>query len=202
MSLKRSTFIPLILLAGLVIFSSCQKHAADDRPVVADSAYFSIKQFAADQMHTYYGAPYTLHRISHLDGSLDSTMVTFFNMDWSSILNTFFATDISARKYLGKYSFSMSDDETTGGRGYMYTATDPDIFTRTLQINTDPSNNRITSIYIETAKGDFFGSKSQKLLYVPLRIIQIQETEHNLFRKARNLRIDYRFMEADEVEQL
>jgi hypothetical protein len=136
-----------------------------------------------------------------MNDQVDSTLVDFFNMDWASILGTFSATDISARKYLGSYSFSMFDDNVTGNRGYAYTATDPKAFTRLLQINTDPFNNRITSIYIETAKKDFFGSKTQKLLYIPLRVIQIQESEGNLLSKGRNMRVDYQFLQPDEVEQ-
>jgi len=195
---------PLLLLLTVCIWgASCKNNTPDNdnEPPSADSAYFSIRQFTKDQIHTYYGMPFTLYRVSHMNGAVDSTIVSFFDMDWSSILGIFSATDISPRKYIGKYAFSVADDETTGDRGYSYTSIDPKAFTRLLQINTDPSNNRITSIYIETAKRDFWGNKTQKLLYVPMHIIQIQETEGNLLGKARSLRVDYRFMQTDEVEQ-
>lgn len=160
---------------------------------------FSIRQFAADQIQTYSGQPYTLYQISRLNGVVDTTIVNFFNMDWASILHAFAKTDISDPKFLGQYSFNGFDDAITGNRDFVYTAKEPDLFTRMLQINTDPSNNRISSIYIETRKGDLFGSSTQKLLYIPLHVIQIQETAHSLIGPARNLRVDYRFM-GDEEE--
>ena len=201
MLVKRTPYLLLLLLTLAICGASCKSNTGDNEPPPADSSYFSIRQFIKDQIDTYYGAPYTLYRVARLDGQVDSTLVDFFNMDWGSVLGTFSATDISARKYLGSYSYSMSDDDITGNRGHAYSATDPKAFTRLLQINTDPSNNRITSIYIETAKRDFFGSKTQKLLYIPLRIIQIQEREGNLLSKDRDLRIDYKFLQEDEVEQ-
>ena len=198
---KRLLYALLLLLAGFIGNTSCKRSTVDNEPSVSDSSYFSIRYFIKDQIQAYYGMPFSLYRVAHLNGKVDSTLVNFLNMDWTSILSTFSATDISAKKFLGKYDFYMSDDETTGNRGYTYTAKDPNVFTRMLQINTDPSNNLITSIYIETSKQDFFGNKKQKLLYIPMRIIQIQESEGSLIGKARNLRVDYRFMQEDEVEQ-
>ncbi len=198
---KRLLYALLLLSAGLVSNTSCKKSAVDNEPSVSDSAYFSIRYFIKDQIQTYYGMPFSLYRVAYLNGKTDSTLVNFLNMDWSSILGTFSATDISAKKFLGKYDFYMSDESATGHRGYTYTAKDPGAFTRLLQINSDPSTNLITSIYIETSKHDFFGDKKQKLLYVPMRVIQIQETEGSLIGKARNLRVDYRFVQEDEVEQ-
>lgn len=196
---KLALFLPLAALMGLL---SCRTNLVDDRPLSADSSYFSVKQYAGDQIRMFYGSPFTLYRFSHLNGARDSSLVSFFDMDWSSILKTFYAADIATRKMIGKYDFSVYDDATTGNRGYSYTANDPDVFTRLLQINTDPSNNRINNIYIETARKDFWGSKSQKLLYIPLRIIQIQETEGSLLGKARNLRVEYKFMQDDRAEEL
>jgi hypothetical protein len=197
MRLKGATYL-IILWASLLSLGACKSYAVDNEPPPADSAYFSVKQFIRDQILIYSGQPYTLFRVRHQDGAIDTTLVNFFNMDWPSILNTFNATDISPRKYLGKYTFSVYDEDITGNRGYTYTSTDPKNFTRTLIINTDPTNNKITSLYIETAKSGLFSNKTQKLLYIPLQIIQIQETEGRLLGKARNLRIDYRFMRPDE----
>ena len=197
---KWPRFILLLLFAGVSCTTSSKRYAIDNESSALDSSYFSISQFAKDQIQTYYGMPYTLYRVSQLNGATDSTIVDFLNMDWTSILGAFYATDISARKFLGKYDFSVFDEESTGNRGYTYTSKDPGNFTKLLVINSEPSTNRITSIYIETAKHDFFGSKKQKLLYIPLRIIQIQETEGSLFGKARNLRVDYKFMQEDEVK--
>ena len=201
MLVKRTPYLLLLLLTIAIWGTSCKTKAGDNEPPSADSSYFSIRQFITDQIHTFYGAPYSLYRVAHMNDQVDSSLVDFLTMDWASIIGTFSATDISARKYLGSYSFSMFDDDITGTRGYAYSATDPDVFTRLLQINADPFNNRITSIYIETGKKDFFGNKTQKLLYIPLRIIQIQESEGNLLSRSRNMRVDYRFLQPDDVEQ-
>ncbi len=199
---KRGIY-PFILLTLVLIGTlSCRKNVVDNEPPSADSSYFSVRQFIKDQIDTHYGKPYSLYRIAYLDDERDSTVVSFLDLDWSSILGTFSAADISPRKYLGKYDFSVSDESITGYRGYTYTSTDPEAFTRMFQINTDPTTNLIKSLYIETEKHDFFRNKTQKLLYIPLRIIQIQETEGSLFGKARNLRVDYRFMEEDEREEM
>jgi hypothetical protein len=120
-------------------------------------------------------------------------------MDWASIFITFNSTDISYNKFKGKYKEDFYEDQTTGLRGLSYSALEPDLLTRFLQVSLDPFNNRITSIYIETAKHDFWGSKTQKLLYVPLRVIQIQEKQTHRIGKSGNMRVDYRFMQEEEV---
>lgn len=149
------------------------------------------------------GQPQSLYKISKLNGAVDTTVTNFLQMDWTPIFNVIKATDISDKKFIGLYNFNMYDDDVTATRGLIYTAKDPNVLTRTLQISTDPSNNRITSIYIETAKHDFWGSTTQKILYIPMRIIQIQEAQDHLVGKARNLRVEYRFMrDDDEAEQI
>lgn len=190
------------MVISLLSALSCQRYGAREAIVNANDTYFSIKQYAADQIQMLGGVPHGLYRITHLDGNVDTTIANFMNMDWAPIFQVFSESDISPKKFIGSYAFSVYEDDITGSRGLIYTAKDPKLLTRTLQISTDPSNNRITSIYIEMAKSDFFGSSKKKLLYVPLHIIQIQETKNSLFGKVQNLRVDYRFMGEDEVEQI
>ena len=151
-------------------------------------------------MRTYLGTPYSLYRISHLEGRNDTGIVNFLTMDWTGILQAFMAADISSKKFAGMYDWSIENDETTGNRGHSFTAKDPKLFTRLMHVNTDPTNNRITSIYIETHKGDFWGAKTGKLLYIPLKLIQIQERNSPRFGKARSLRIDYKALDDEEGE--
>lgn len=200
MSLLRSLTSIILAVVSLMLTSCGDYTQSYTDGKISDSSYFPIKVYAAAQIKTYFGAPYTLYRISHLDGVVDTTLVNYYNMDWGDILKPFLATDISERKYIGQYDFAVSDDEITGNRGYTYTAKTPDLYTRLLQVNFDPTNFRIRSIYIETHKGDFWGSRSGKLLYVPLRIIQIQETSKTLLGKVRNLRVDYKYMGSDDDE--
>jgi hypothetical protein len=195
--LRSASLILLSIFIFAIGSSSCKKAIVQDQTVPADSSYFSIKQFINDQIHTYFGVPFTVYRIATLEDRKDSTLMTIDAIDWASVMGTFNATDISARKFLGKYDFSVSEDNTTGDRGFTYTAKDPELFTRLLQINVDPSNGKITSIYMETARHDFWEDKTQKLLYVPLHVIQIQEHEDGLLSKPRELRVEYRFLNDD-----
>src|ERR1043165_611590 len=201
MKFTKSLCLPLLVVSLLTVLS-CQRYAPNKEVVNANDTYFSIKQYAADQIKMFGGIPHSLYRITHLNENVDTTIANFLNMDWAPIFKMFGETDISQLKYVGLYDFNIYNDDATYSRGLIYTAKDPSLLTRTLQINTDPTNNKITSIYIETAKHDFWGSTTQKLLYVPLHLIQIQETQHNLIGKARNLRVDYRFMRDDDVEQI
>lgn len=191
--LRNAAIFSLSVLFFCFVSGSCKKQLLVEDTVSSDTAYFSIKQFIADQIETNYGNPYTLYRIVAVDGKLDSTLQSIDDIDWTSVFGTFTATDISARKFLGKYNFAVSDDNTTGDRGFIYTAKEPELFTRLLQINVDPSNYRITSIYLETAKEDFWERKTQKLLYVPLHVIQIQETEDGFLTSPKEVRVEYRF---------
>lgn len=197
---KRINRFSLFVL--LLMVSSCQRYGTSKEVVNNSNTYFSIKQYAVDQVQMLGGVPHSLYRIVHLDGKVDSTVTNLINMDWAAIFQVFGATDISSKNFLGQYDFAAYVDDATSSRGIIYTAKRefPRLLTRTLQINTDPSNNKITSIYIETAKADFWGSTRQKLLYVPLHVLQIQEEQHGLLGKARNLRVDYRFMRDDDIE--
>ena len=189
-----------ILVAGLVgpWLSSCNYNTiSNEVGNEADSFNFPLKQYASQQLRTYLGTPHSLFRISYLEGTTDTTIVDFLTLDWTGILQTFLAADISSNKFAGRYSWSVSDDALLGNRGYTFTAKDPKLFTRLMQVSTDPLANRITSIYIETSKSDFWGARTEKLLYVPQRLIQIQESSKSVFGKARRLRVDYKAMADD-----
>jgi len=188
-----------VFLTIIVLFFSCKRSettAGAANEIITDSTqtYFSINQLIDDQIALYYGQPFTLYRIATLNGKLDSTIVNTDNMDWAAILKAFRGTDISDRKYLGQYKFSMFDDDATGNRILVYEAKDPKLFTRQLQLIIDPSNFKILSVYVETAKNTTWRSRKQKLLYMPLKIIQLQEDEKPLVGEARNLHVDYRFL--------
>ena len=111
-------------------------------------------------------------------------------MDWKSILQPFFASDISDKKYLDQYNFSLFEDDVTDTRTLMYEAKDTKLFTKLLQIVTDQENNKITSIYVETEKN----GKLQKLLYAPVKLIQIQEFETSVIGNDKALKVEYFFL--------
>jgi len=63
-----------------------------------------------------------------------------------------------------------------------------------MNISADATNNRVRSIYIETQKSGKWSSKSQKLFYMPLKVISVQEFEKSFLSSPKELRIEYRFL--------
>jgi len=190
----------LLSLACLSILASCKNNAVTERPLPADSAYFSVKQFISDQVQMYKDQPYALTRVVNTEDRFDSGLIPMFEIEWAPIIKAFSDADISTRSMLGKYDFSVYDDATTGNRDYSYIAKDPGLFTRSFQIHSDPFNNKITSIYMETSSKNFWSGHSQKLLYVPLHIIQIQESSHKLLGSVKKSRTEIRFPQAESQE--
>ncbi len=186
----------LVSLLLMLTFSACQNAADEAQPAPDPSAgtYFSVVQFAKDQFDTYLGQPFTLQKFTVLNNKTDSTMISAQLVDWASIVKLFAKADISDPRYLGQYNFSILNDDATDSRIFYYEAANPDLFTRSLQIVTDPVNNKIKSIYVETAEEGRFGSKQQKLYYAPVKVLQIQERETAAIGPDKDLRIEYRFL--------
>jgi len=181
----------IVLLIFLGSLQACNKKAAViPEKTPDDKTYFSIIQFADDQFQTFGEQPYTFRRVISLNGKTDSSYVSSFEMDWKSILQPFFASDISDKKYLDQYNFSLFEDDVTDTRTLMYEAKDNKLFTKLLQIVTDQENNKITSIYVETEKN----GKLQKLLYAPVKLIQIQEFETSVIGNDKALKVEYFFL--------
>lgn len=181
------------LLLSVLILGSCQHKPADKKPEAKkeEGRYFSVREFAKDQFDVYWGQPLMAEKKETFDGKTDTSLLSCLNIDWAPILETFFETDISAPKFLGKYNFSIIDDSLTVSRTYYYEAKDKELFTRTLQIATDPFTDKVKSIYVETERN----GKTQKLYYAPVRILQIQQFESTASGKSKNLRTEYRFLQ-------
>lgn len=190
--MHRLASIALILFSVLLL--QCKK--TEEKKVLPPSAengtYFSIRQYTRDHFDTYWGQPFSFERVKTVNGERkDSSMVTTLNMDWKEVLEPFFKSDISDAKFLDKYEFSVLDDDISVTKTYYYEAKDEKLFTRKLQINTDPFTQKIKSLYIETKDDD---GKQQKLFYSPLRVIQIQEYKPAMIGKGEDTRIEYRFL--------
>ncbi len=188
----------LILNAGCFLqLCACTKAEKTTSVPVNDTTltYFSIKNYIKGQVALLYGQPFTLTRIATLNGQRDSSFVNFYNMDMGKILKTFLATDISSANFLGKYKFSSFEEPATGNQDLMYEAIDPNAFTRSFTFTVDPTNGKVLSLYTVTAKNTAFTELHQRLLYIPLKVIQIQEDESGTFSKKRNLRVEYRFLQ-------
>jgi hypothetical protein len=177
------------LLLFLFSFLSCKKKEAKTPPTT-NGTYFSIVQFARDQFTSFWGQPYSFRKVVTLNGKTDSTFASVNNMDWNAVLKPFFSSDISDKKYLDQYNFSMFQDDATETRNFYYEAKNQKLFTRKLHIMADMFTDKITSIYIETEKN----GKVQKLFYAPLKLIQIQEYESSFLGENKDLKVEYYFM--------
>lgn len=183
----------LVLLAVITLFSCNKPDENSPAATELEGNYFSIKQFAMDQWSTYEGQPYTLEKVVQMNGKKDTTYISALDMDWASVLKVFFDSDISDKKYLERYNFSLFEDDATLTRNFYYEAKEKELFTRKLQIAADEETNKIRSIYIETAKNGTLNDLNQKLYYVPMKLIQIQEFEKSKTGPDKDIRIEYRF---------
>lgn len=191
--MKRYLITFLSILCFFSLATSCKKKDKTPIPKATDGSYFSIRRYAMDQFHVYWGQPFSIDKIVTLNGKTDSTIENAYSVNWGNILKPFFESDISDLKFVGHYTFSSFEDDANSSLTYYYEAKDKNLFTKSLQIVTDPFTHKVKSIYVETAKNSRFSEKSQKLLYVPLKMIQIQEFESSFLSKNKNLRIEYRF---------
>lgn len=169
------------------------KTKPEDTPPEGEGTYFSIRQFAMDQWHSFKGQPYSMFKIVTINGKSDTTMTNAYYLDWGSILKVFFETDISDKKYFGLYDFSQFEDATTYTNNYYYEAKDPKLFTQKLQISADNEHNKIKTIYIETQKSGGMSTTTKKLYYSPMNVIQIQEFEKTKGGPEKEIKIEYRF---------
>lgn len=186
-------FKVVLLLLCVSTGIACKKNT-DAKPDLSQGTYFSIKDFARDQWKTFNGQPYLLNQFTTLNGKTDSTSVSAITLKWSAIFNTFFETDISDPKYLDKYDFVNLLEPTTQSRTFSYSAKEPDLFTQKLQITIDNFTGRIRNIYIETQKTSFWNKQTKKLLYTPVRVLQIQEYNEPLIGKGKELIVEYKFL--------
>jgi len=195
-------YIRMVLLSSLaaILFTSCKPKAGsapltkEQQELAKDGTYWSINQYIKDQWNTYLGQPYSIVKVTTQNGKTDSVLKNALNLQWGDILGRFFASDISAPKYLGHYNFNLFLDETSDTRNFYYEAKDDTLFTRKLQITAMQQNNRISSIYIETQRKTGTKDIVQKLYYSPLKVIQIQEFDALATGDKHELRIAYYFM--------
>jgi hypothetical protein len=151
--------------------------------------YYSIREFTVDQWKTHYGVPFTIIKtVREAKGDekkikeiayakIDSSYTNSDTINWGNIFDVFFATDISDRKFLGKYTYSEFEDPAEGNMNRYYRANDDDLFTQKFLITTDLKTSSVVGIYIETYKKTVWTEIKQKLYYAPMKTIQIQTDE-------------------------
>jgi hypothetical protein len=189
--------VTCLLMVGLL--SGCKLIESKLNPPVItenkEELYFSVKDFLDDQWKNRAHQPYTLTRIISLNDLSDTAFITWDSTFFNTIRAPFDAADIGKQEFLGKYNFSIAEDNISGAYNLTYEAKLPELTTRKLMITMDSYNQRLTGLYIETVEDNRLHYRSQKLLYLPDRSIQIQEFEKTDVSGAKNLRITYKFPE-------
>jgi len=183
---------PIIFLLIIVLsFTNCKSKVTPKDPNV--ETYFSIKQFLDDQWENRKGIPYTLLKISTFNGKMDSSIVGLDSILWQGIRTKFDPADISSTEFLGQYDFNSFEEKEMDLTTLHYQAKNKDLFMQVMNIDIDDFTNRIRSVYIETSKENAIYKKTEKLLFVPDNLIQIQEFEKSMVSPAKNMKISYRF---------
>lgn len=188
-------FSIFLMFMGL-LFSACKKNKVNQKAIAAANGetYFSIRQFAKDQFNTYWEQPFSFQRITKSNEKADTALITTEQMNWEEILAPFFAADIGKTDLVGQYDFTIINEDATVSKIYHYQAKNPELHTQQFQVVTDPFNDRIKSIYIETKEKNWWKETTEKLYYAPLKVIQIQSFESYLVGKSEQKLLEYRFM--------
>jgi hypothetical protein len=174
---------------------SCKKKEKKDEFANDLGKYFSIRQFALDEWNTFLGEHYVILKTTRTgNGKTDSSYTNSDTINWNPIFRTFFATDISDRKFLGQYTFSQFPDNLDGTMNLFYQATDPDLFTQKFLITIDQQSGIVNGIYIETLSHSFWDDVTQKLYYYPMKTIQIQTDDKPRFGSKKFTVVQYDFM--------
>jgi len=184
----------VVILAG-ILFSSCKKKEQKDPNAGPKGNWFSIRQFGIDQWNSYVGGtPFVILKTVKVNNKIDSSYTNSDTLNWGNIFKTFFETDISDSTLQDQYTYTAFYDNEDMTLNLFYKANDPDLFTQKLEVTVDQYTRKVRGIYIETYKKDVWGEYKQKLVYVPMRSIQMQEDEKPLFGAKKYVITEYSFM--------
>lgn len=178
-------------IAIVLLFSSCKEKTQFDVLTDVKGNYFSVKQYVLDEWESHIGEPVVFKKTIKENGKTDTSMTNADILDWPEVLEPFLATDISDRKYLNKYTFSQFDDELDNTHDFMYVANKSDMFVQKLLLTMDVNTMKVRGLYIETYKKTFLGETRQKLLYTPMRSIQIHELTDPLIGSKKDKMTQY-----------
>lgn len=180
----------------IIAFSGCKKkETVPDEFKNEKGHYFSISQFALDEWNTFAGEPFVIVKSVRVnDNKPDSSFTNSDTINWAPIIHTFMETDISDRKYLGKYKFTQFEDNNDGTHNFFYETSDEDLLTQKLLITIDQFTHKVRGIYIETLKNTAWSETIQKLYYSPLKTIQIITDERPRVGKKKLTVVQYDFM--------
>lgn len=185
----------LLFLVFPLLFSACKEDEKKLAYNPADGSYFSLRQFAQDQWHTYMGEPFSIIKTVRVnEGKYDTSYTTSDTLNWGAIFDQFFETEISDPEFLGKYKFTHFPDNEDDTYNYFYEALDDDLYTRKLLITISQETRLAHGIYVEAMRKSLFEDKVIKLYYKPMKRIQIQITETPLFGEKTHTVTEYEFI--------
>lgn len=187
-------FSGLLMVLLVVVAAGCKKKDVKKPEELLEGNYFSINQFMLDEWNTFAGEPFMIRKSVKEGEKIDSTLTNSDVLDWGALVKVFSETDISDKKYLGKYKFTQFDDNADRTHNFFYEAIEEDLFTRKLLITIDQFTNKIKGIYIETEKKDVFDDCIQKLYYSPLKTVQIQTSDKPLLGSKKYTVEQYEFI--------
>lgn len=188
--------LPAFVLAIFIAisFSACKEDGPLEDYSSITGTYFSVRQYALDQWNTFYGEPFLIIKTVKVNnGPYDTSYTASDTLNWGNIFKTFFATEISDRKYLGKYKFTQFEDDQDVTHNFFYEALEDDLYTRKLLITVDQYTQLVKGIYIEAIDKSLSEDKVIKLYYKPMKRIQIQTTETPLLGEKVHTVTEYEF---------
>ncbi len=193
--MKQYLKYPVVLIAVFaILFSSCKDKKEKEDFSDIKGNYFSIDQFIRDEWNTFHGEGFTIIKTVRKDNKTDSSYTTSDTLNWGNIFKVFHETEISDRKFLGKYKFTQFDDNADDTHNFFYEAEDEELFTQKLLITISQENAKVKGIYIETSKKTIWGNTIQKLYYNPLKTIQIQTDYKPMIGSKEFTVVQYDFM--------
>ena len=148
-----------------------------------------------DEWNTFAGQPFMINKMVIKDGKTDSSLTNSDTISWAPLVKIFSETDISDRKFLGRYKFTQFDDNADGTHNFFYEANEDDdeLFTRKLLLTIDAFTTKVKGIYIQTEKKTIFDDCVQKLYYAPMKTIQIQTEDKPLIGAKTHTVVEYHF---------
>jgi len=192
--IKNIKYYSVLLVLLALSVGSCKKTRDKAPEELVEGNYFSINQFMLDEWNTFAGEPFMITKTVREGGKTDSVLLNSDIMPWGDVVKIFSETDISDRKYLGKYKFTQFDDNADQTHNFFYEALDEELFTRKLLITINQFTAKIKGIYIETEQKTVFEDCVRKLYYAPLKTIQIQTNNKPLLGSKKYTVEQYDFM--------
>ena len=195
--MKKQFIYRSVILVALfaIVAGSCKKKEPKEDFSDVKGNYFSINQFIVDQWNNFPGPTCVMVKNVRVNNvTVDSGFTNTDTFSLAPVFKTFRESDISDRKFLGKYKFTQFDDPQDATHNFFYQAEDDELFTQKLLITLDMYNMKVRGIYIETFKKTALDECTQKLYYSPLKTIQIQTDDKPVFGKRKHTVANYDFM--------